>query len=214
MKRILSMVLVFGLLFSFASCSKQDVSNNETNEATNISTTATTTTTTEPETEKRDCTFRNTVWGDSIEEVKKLENETLKYEADDYISYEGRILGYKSDIFYNFSEKSLVSGGYYIGHAFTSAGMYISAYNALKDELYNKYGESIEDEIIPLEQDSLIEYAGASKALEYGYVVYRARWETESTDIMLGMMSENYNVYILLSYTDKNYEDTSKSDGI
>lgn len=113
-----------------------------------------------------------------------------------------------------FNQDKLCEGGYYINDIFSSAGQYVSAYEAIKKELYNKYGSSTEDEIIKMEETSLIEMAGASRALEFGCVVYRARWETNDTNIMLGMMAQNYDVSIILSYKDKNYVEADNADGI
>ena len=211
MKKILSMVLVLGLLLSFVGCSDKQSPKSDSEVLTNNTTT---TTTTEPKTEQRDYTFRNSVWGDSIQQVKHIETATFFGENESYLMYEGSISGYSCDIIYQFSDDKLVNGGYYIQDIYTNAGQYIAAYDALKENLYSKYGDATEDEIIKLERDSLIETAGPAKALEYGYVVYRARWETENTDIMLAMMAENFDITLVLTYTDKNYEDTSNMEGI
>lgn len=80
--------------------------------------------------------------------------------------------------------------------------------------LIKKYGEPYEDEIISLKDQKMIDMAGPADALEYGYVVYRAQWETETTDIMLGMMAERYEVGLLISYTDKNYEEDINDTGL
>lgn len=229
MNKLISIFLLCSIVLVFSACGTEKANSTESKIATISSinsvvteskaeTSSINSTATESKTEneeiKRKYTFRNAVWGDSIEQVKESESETFIGQKEDNLSYEGSICGYSSSIVYKFNDNKLYEGGYYISDIYTSAGQYISAYEAIKTELYEKYGNATEDEIINFEQDSLIEMAGASRALEYGYVAYRARWETSTTKIMLGMMSENYDVYIVLSYNDKNYVDTSTPDGI
>ncbi len=211
MKKLTALFLTCVMMFGLSACTQNN--ENTTTSTENNSSFESTTNATIKETRKN-CTFRTAIWGDSIEQVKDNEIEQLLDEKEDTVAYIGNICGYESTIIYTFNQNKLFEGGYYISNIYTSAGQYISAYNALKSELNKKYGTPSEDEIINFEQDSLIEMAGASRALEYGYVAYRARWETSTTNIMLGMMSENYEVCIVLNYTDKNYTDESQAEGI
>lgn len=214
MKKLIQFVLIISLAFIISACEKQSVDTSNTKSTNNTTTSIQTTTTTESKTIKRNYTFRNTVWGDSVDVVKSSEGEKLLGDDENGLTYEGDIMGYDCSIVYQFNKNRLYSGGYYINNIYSSAGQYISAYEAIKKELYKKYGDSTEDEIIKLETDSLIEMAGDSRALEYGYVAYRAKWSTKTTNIILGMMAENYDISIVLTYTDKNYEDTDSADGI
>ena len=64
------------------------------------------------------------------------------------------------------------------------------------------------------QKESLIEHAGSSKALEYGYVSYAASWETDDTLIILGLSSQNYEIGLTLQYLDKNYEPDINDSGL
>lgn len=103
---------------------------------------------------------------------------------------------------------------YYLNEEYTNPGQYIPVYNSLKESLTKRYKEPTEDVIIPLASQSLIELAGEGQALEYGYVLYRARWETETTNITLGMVAQNYEVGLVISYKDKNYEPDINDSGL
>ena len=60
----------------------------------------------------------------------------------------------------------------------------------------------------------MIDTAGESKALKYGYVVYRTRWTTDNSDIILGMISKNYDPAIIIKYDDVNYAFNANTDGL
>ncbi len=218
MKRITVLLLVCSIFIGFTAC-KESTNNKETTTNSTISSEITSTESTiesvaQTQGKRENCTFRDVVWGDSIEDVKKYEKATFIGEQESNLVYEGQLMGYDCSITYSFEQGKLYNGGYLITDIYSSAGQYISAYESIKEEINQKYGTPIEDEIIELEDESLIDMAGAPRALEYGYTTYRARWKTKDTNIMLGMMAENYDITIVLSYTDINYEDTSTADGI
>lgn len=166
------------------------------------------------ETKREDADFRNAKWGEDRDTVKKYETEITLIESDEKLAGETVVGGYDSYAAYLFDDDKFYEGFYTFPLKFSNAGQYIPVYNDLKEMLIKKYGEPYEDEIISLKDQKMIDMAGPADALEYGYVVYRARWETETTDIMLGMMAERYEVGLLISYTDKNYEEDINDTGL
>ena len=166
------------------------------------------------ETKREDADFRNAKWGEDRDTVKKYETEINLIEYDDKLAGEIVVGGYDSYAAYLFDENKLYQGFYTLQTDYSNAGQYIPAYDNLKEMLTKKYGQPYEDEIIPLGEQDLIDMFGPAKALEYGYVVYRARWETGTTDVMIGMMGENYEVDLFISYTDKNYEEDINDTGL
>jgi len=155
------------------------------------------------------CDFRNVKWGDSKKTVRLYESDiNFTHEEDDYLMGEVSISGYNSLVFYDFQDDKLYSGFYVIEpDTYTNPGQYISTHNSIKSQLIEKYGQPISSDIIPLNEADLIEYAGPADALNFGYVQYWSTWETESSTIDLTMDSKEFDIALMVIYTDKNYEE-------
>ncbi len=158
--------------------------------------------------------FRNAKWGDSLETVKEYEGKDAYVENNQALYNDRKVAGYNAYVMYTFDDDKLVSGGYVITDTFTNGGQYINAYENLKGAITEKYGEPTEDLIIPFVKQSQIDYSGESNALEYGYVAYSTTWNTDTTEIQLGMLSENYKIDIVLQYKDIGYEEKANTDGL
>lgn len=158
--------------------------------------------------------FRNAKWGENMETVKKYEIDATLSGDEDQLSGEVNVGGYDSYVGFFFDDNKLYEGIYAFALNYSNAGQYIPVYEDLKSMLTQKYGEPYEDEIIPLTKQSQIDYTGPAHSLEYGYVVYRSQWETDTTNILLGMSAENYEVKLLILYTDKNYEEDIDDSGL
>lgn len=158
--------------------------------------------------------FRQAVWGDGKDLVVKYEGDDYQDQDDTYL-YERVVAGYNAYVFFAFEDDGrLHSGGYTFTDTYSGGAQYITQYNIIKTSLTEKYGTPCEDEILPLEDQDLVDMAGESKALEYGYVAYRTRWTTDNSDIMLGMISENYDPAIIIKYNDVNYAFNANTDGL
>lgn len=159
--------------------------------------------------QRSDTDFRNACWGDSFEDVKKYETEAEYVDEDEGILlYSDFLLGTKVNIIYMFENNKLYRCGYMCTSEYTTGGQYINAYNSWLEALTEKYGDPDDDSgIRTTESQDLIDMAGESKALEYGYTAYVAYWDTEKTDIRLGLTSENYEMALGLYYTDASYQE-------
>lgn len=166
--------------------------------------------------ERENTTFRNAIWGDDMETVKKYETEIALEEGENSLIGQTTIVGLESDIVYYFdSQGKLYQGIYGIKtKEGVGEGVYISDYNNLKNKLTELYGEPVSDEIIPLTDQSQIDYTGEENSLKFGYTAYKTIWNTETTEILLGMQSQNYQVYTMLAYTDINYEEDLSESGL
>ncbi|MEY8352405.1 hypothetical protein AALB39_03515, partial [Lachnospiraceae bacterium 54-53] len=61
----------------------------------------------------------------------------------------------------------------------------------------------------------LCQHLEVGQALEYGYVTYRATWnDYNGTNIMIGMLAQNYEVKIVVTYTDINYKEDVNDSGL
>lgn len=169
----------------------------------------------EPEIEQRENTdFRNACWGDSIEDVKKYETEAEYVDEDEgVLLYSDSLLGTKVNIVYVFENNKLYRCAYMCTSEYTTGGQYINAYNSWLEALTEKYGEPADDSgMRTTESQDLIDLAGESKALEYGYTAYVSYWDMERTNIKLGLTSENFDVSLNLYYTDASYKEDKTSN--
>lgn len=165
--------------------------------------------------QREGCTFRSSIWGDDVDTVKKYETKiNLEPTEDGGLFGKTTVSGYDTYTFYCFENEKLYEGLYLFNLNYTSGGQFITAYNSLKNSLIQKYGTPSIDMIIPNEKESLIEHAGPSKALEYGYVAYTATWEKDNTSIMLTMSSQDYEAGIVIQYRDINYKPDVNNSGL
>ena len=149
--------------------------------------------------------FRNTIWGDSPDIVMLYEDAAFispnaGYDAEhNSLLYNSTIAGIECYVIYQFDpEQGLYSGGYMLTKESTTNSIYITDYKKLKESIIEKYGKPYEDEIITL--NSAADYTDEGSALKYGFRAYRAKWKTESTEIMLGMLGNNFEIATTLNY--------------
>lgn len=86
--------------------------------------------------------FRNTTWGMSLNEVKKIETEKLFFDSRDALSYKFIVEDMECVLSYSFNDKDqLIS----ITYTFSSAGKYDQQILATTvKNITNKYGEPTE----------------------------------------------------------------------
>ena len=161
-----------------------------------------------------DADFRNAKWGDSIEDVLEYDYDaTLTRDGDDLIG-DCVVADKNAEVYYIFENDKLVSGGYYFDLDTSNGWRYISAYDEIKSMLLEVYGDPIVDKIHYVYGESLTDFMDDVLALEAGYTVYAAQWETNTTEILLGMFAENYDINFLLTYEDINYEEPKDYSGL
>lgn len=163
---------------------------------------------------REDVDFRNSKWGDSMEDVLKYEYDIELSEEDGGLIGECVVAEENAQAYFIFENNKLVNGGYYFDLNTTNGILYISAYNRIKDMLIDVYGEPTIDEVISRYGEVVTESVNEVLALEAGYTVYAAQWETETTVISLGMFSEDNKIICLLSYMDINYEKSKDYSGL
>lgn len=215
---VIGTFIYLSLVFTGCSAEQSGAVSEEKSETYEKQNTRDTTTEKNEDKEKTDIRentdFRQAVWGDDKDLVVKYEGDDYQNQDNTYL-YERVVAGYNAYAFFAFGDDDrLHSGGYTFTDTYSGGAQYISQYNTIKKSLTEKYGIPYEDEILPLEEQDLVDMAGESKALEYGYVVYRTRWTTDNSEIMLGMISENYNPAIIIKYDDANYTFKADTDGL
>lgn len=149
MKKIVA-ILTLSTVLALAGCNNQTQDLPEVSKA-HVRVTSTVATVTRPEEtesesipetteevieQREGTTFRNTIWGDDIDTVKKYETEINLESLDDGSLFGNvRVNGYKAFAFYHFNDNKLHDGLYLFDLGYTSGGQFISTYNSLKESL-------------------------------------------------------------------------------
>lgn len=150
-------------------------------------------------------TFRKTTWGMSLEQVKASESLEKFKQTKNMLAYETTVAGKDVGIKYDFIDNQLVSAGYFLLESHINRNDYIDDYKDFKKILTKKYGRPKTDEIVwknNLFKDS---YSDWGRAISAGHLFYRSTWETPCTEIILGLIGDNFKISCLVGYSGKNF---------
>lgn len=190
MKRILSLILCGILILGFTGC-EQKAKN--------------------PFEGRGD--FRNASWGMTIDEAKALEATELLAETEEAILYQVQVGKYTDvSMSYLFQRNQLNRGVYLFTEEHKDASLYIEDFDQIKEALSEVYGKPKLDASNWVDEPSgtILEEQLGSMVVK-GNLTYYAQWETDQTDIKLGMYGKNGEVTIGLTYTSKEYVELEKS---
>lgn len=154
--------------------------------------------------------FRSAMWEDSKEVVKSHEVWVLEEEGENYLAYSGWLLGYKAVAIYSFATDKLIRGNYHLIKEHTNKNLYIDDYFEIQSELKAKYGRCKEDIIWKndLYRDDRSEYGFA---VSLGHLVYQSSWHDYSSDILLLLTGDNYEIELIIQYKSHNHDKLKRS---
>lgn len=164
--------------------------------------------------------LRNVNWGMSIQDVIASEEQdyTYFYEDSNSLLYNNVTAGNVtfSSLMYAFdTNDALYRATYMAKDTHTSDNLYVEDYNSLNTKLTSLYGEP--NDIKEIWHDDL--YKG--KTDKYGIAVAKgdltlsSRWITDTTEIGLLLIGDNYECSLAIIYTDINYQSNSNgTDGL
>ena len=159
--------------------------------------------------ERENLSFRNTIWGDSLEFIKNIETAEFIEDIPPFTVYSGvTIAGKDAEVFYTTDpDYGLYIGMYNFTKTYVTGASYIQDFYTLKEAMIDVYGEP--DEIYePYILSSFAHYFDDyGQALTSGYVEYIDRWEIEETNtrITLVLGTDNYVTYLQLVYGDTHF---------
>ncbi len=148
-------------------------------------------------------TFRNSCWGMTRKRVKQAETSELYYEEDQYLLYRGKIAELDCCIVYRLVEDRLVRARYVITEEHSNRNDYISDYETIKEALTVKYGDPADDQVVwsaDLYKEDDDDW-GVSVSL--GHLVFGCDWSTSSTDVLLMLCGENYEISFVVEYSSQ-----------
>lgn len=161
-----------------------------------------------------DADFRNAKWGDSIENVLEYEYDTTLIRDGNELVGDCVVADENVKVYYVLENNKLIKGGYYFDLDTRNGQIYISTYDKLKSMLIDIYGDPIEDKVVYRYGESSSDFFDDVLSLEAGYTTYAAQWETNTTEILLGMYSKNYEIFLALIYEDINHEEPKDYSGL
>lgn len=161
-----------------------------------------------------DADFRNAKWGDSIENVLEYEYDITLIRDGNELVGDCVVANENVKVYYVLENNKLIKGGYFFDLDTRNGQIYISTYDKLKSMLIDIYGDPIEDKVVYRYGESSSDFMDDVLALEAGYTTYAAQWETNTTEILLGMYSKNYEIFLVLIYEDISYEEPKDYSGL
>lgn len=156
--------------------------------------------------------FRAGDWGDSRESILELDDEIDPIIRDsgfdsDILWGKTTLNGCDAKFAYYFTDDKLTNGLYTFDPNFTDATRFINLYETVKESLTNVYGKPSYSEIRPIKKNYAGENVEDPTALEDGYVIYNSIFETQKSDIMLSLRSEDHEITLIIFYTHVDYYD-------
>ena len=131
--------------------------------------------------------FRNTRWGMTPSQVAAAEGTEPGTKAQEELVYNTYYRGQSVKVRYKFSENGLKSGGVVFLNEHPEEIFYVQDYINMSGEIwYNRLYEGKPERM--------------GFAVSIGHLKLRTKWRTVSSDILLELKSENYNMNLVLSY--------------
>ncbi len=157
--------------------------------------------------------FRKTKWEMTREQVKAIESMKITDENGTGILYTGKFAGMEATTYYSFVKGKLVGSMYRFIEKHADDNKYISDYKKIKDILTQIYGPPITDGQLwsnEMYKDYPQEWG---LALSSGDLSLRSNWETETTEIGLGLYSDDYEIIHGIFYASKKFKHLLKEEG-
>jgi len=155
--------------------------------------------------------FRSNTWGDSIQNVEKIEGVPIE-KSQGFLAYDGSLLTCPVMIAYRFNSDKLYRGMYVFKQNHVDAKAFITDFKMIEEELTNKYGkpsEQFENWKDDLYKDDPSDWG---MAIKVGDLTYISTWEIQETEIVLILSGDNFKVNLFLQYTDTVEEKNVKKD--
>ncbi len=156
--------------------------------------------------------FRVAKWGESKESIMKKEGKADVANNKDIYLFSDFVAGKSCDVAYIFTNNKLSMAKYIFKPDHTNKNDYIKDYRELVSLLSEKYGETSYD--APEWHNTLYKdnYEDYGFAVSLGHLSYSAGWVGQTTDIMIVLYGENYNINLVVQYISKKFEQSMEKE--
>jgi hypothetical protein len=144
--------------------------------------------------------FRETNWGMSREQVRKIEKAAFSRETERALVYEGKIGGLNCRILYFFAQEKLVRAKYLINEEHANKNDYIGDFNSLKESVIKNYGKPIGDSITWKNERYKSDPKQWGLAISIGDLSYFTNWDTPNTEIIEALFGDNNKISLGIQY--------------
>ena len=158
--------------------------------------------------------FRKTKWGVSIEKVKSAETGTLIPELNDpnMLGFTGTVGGLETLIGYYFVNNKLWKGAYIFSETHSNRNLFIEDYGTIKNNLIEKYGEPIIDNINWSNYLYSDDPSQFGFAISLGHLSLNCSWEIGDTKIQMVLNGDNYKITHILGYHNETLKNLAEQE--
>lgn len=159
--------------------------------------------------------FRDVKWGMGCEEVKAIETAQFYAEKENSLYYKTTLIDKNMVLVYDFNENDeLCKASYILTDTHSNNNFYLTDYESLKKEMIAKYGTPKEDNDVwfsDLYKNDPQRYGLAVAAGHYARV---CKWDVNNTEIALGILGDNFEVSVFLSYDSTKFKIPTDNKGL
>lgn len=149
--------------------------------------------------------FRKVKWGMTKSQVKKSEVAMPSKEEKGLLRYLGEVAGLKCLIDYSFVADTLCMAGYIFINKHANKTLYINDYETLKEILIEKYGTPSTDRTVWYDDLYRDDPEDWGLAVSIGHLAYVSQWETNPTNVSLGLIGDNFDITLGVTYDSNKY---------
>jgi len=150
--------------------------------------------------------IRNTKWGDSKEQVKKIETAKMNIENENVLSYSTTVSGMSASLLYDFNFNKLATATYLINENYVNKNRYIVNYLDIKKQLTKKYGEPVKDDMVWSNSLYKGDHENYGLAVSAGHLSYKSFWKADNnTTIMMVLDGEKFECSLSILYVSDDY---------
>lgn len=150
--------------------------------------------------------FRNTKWGMSRAEVKKLEKSELMELPPAFLAGDANVAGFDASLFYKFGSDKLTEAFYIYKISHYVSNMYIDDYKKIKNILISKYGQPISDLTNWKSETAKAALLDDGLAISMGQLELTCKWDNGETQITHTIKGGDSKVVLLTVYTSKEFQ--------
>ena len=149
--------------------------------------------------------FRNVNWGMGRERVKASEPAAPLVSDFEMIGYKTEVARRDAYCMYGFVDDKLAVGMYQFKDLHTNSNDYFVDFAQFKSMLAEKYGPPKVDEVEWKKKTYKDKPEDWGLAVALGDLIYRAKWETDRTYILLILYGNKFDVTLMARYDSKEF---------
>ena len=155
--------------------------------------------------------IREICWGDSMDDVRRIEGKPVD-QGDDGLLYNVKLCGYDATLLYSFDDDYGVYMAMYTVEG-DRGTIELSKFKKICEKISELYGES---EITKVELSSLYKYCdNDGEALEMGYIMMGCNWNLNNTEVqsIITRFDTSKKVCSAFTFSDNRYVEPEEENG-